>query len=201
MSERFKTACHECGVVVHIPKRPDASHYHCPRCRALLYRRGQPFSYIIVMAATAVVLFFPLTFLPILDLTIFGIETKVTLFRALWMVYEDGYRAIALLATLTGLLIPLGMMGLLLAILVPLRLGYRPRHVAHYYRLYEKARAWGMAEVYLVSIVVAIVKLYKMGTLQIGLGFYLFIFFFLTYYIATVWFNPEDIWFEDALDD
>jgi uncharacterized paraquat-inducible protein A len=59
---------------------------------------------------------------------------------------------------------------------------------------------WGMAEVYLISIVVSMVKLHKMGTLHIGLGFYVFIFFFIAYYITIVWFNPDDIWIDDALD-
>jgi paraquat-inducible protein A len=152
------------------------------------------------MAITALALFVPLTFLPILDLNIMGMDAQSTLFEALWMVYKDGYIFIAFLAMGTGLLAPVAMMLLLLAILVPLRWGYRPKSVALFYRAYEKMREWGMAEVYLISVVVAMVKLHGMGTLHIGPGFYIFIFFFLTFYITTVWFNPDDIWFEDDLD-
>jgi paraquat-inducible protein A len=152
------------------------------------------------MAATSLVLFLPLTFLPILDLNIMGLEARSTLFEALWMVYRDGYYFIAFVAMMTGLLIPVIMMTLLLLILVPLQRGYRPRHVAVWYRWYEHMRDWGMAEVYLISIVVSMVKLHGMGTLHIGMGFFMFIFFFITFYITTVWFNPDDIWFEDALD-
>ncbi|WP_456450739.1 paraquat-inducible protein A [Hydrogenimonas sp.] len=194
-----ETACKECGVIVRLPLHFGGSQYRCPRCDGLLYRRGQPFGYIIVMAATSLLLFAPLTFLPILDLNIMGLETRSTLFEALWMVYRDGYYGIAFVAMMTGLLIPVIMMALLLMILVPLRHGYRPRNVALYYRLYEKMREWGMAEVYLISIVVAMVKLHGMGTLHIGLGFYIFIFFFITFYITTVWFNPDDIWFDDEM--
>ncbi|WP_457596049.1 paraquat-inducible protein A [Hydrogenimonas sp.] len=196
-----ETACPECGVIVTIPKKMDFSRYHCPRCDGLLYRRGQKFSHIIVMAVTTLALFVPLTFLPILDLDIMGLEAKSTLFEALWMVYQDGYHLIAFISMLTGLLIPVFMMLLLLRILVPLHLGIRPKKVALYYRLYEKMREWGMAEVYLVAVVVAIVKLHKMGTLHIGAGFFDFLFFFITFYITTVWFNPDDIWLDDALEN
>jgi len=196
-----ETACKECGVIVNIPKKINFSQYRCPRCNALLYRRGQPFSYIITMAVTALLLFVPLTFLPILDLDIMGLQSSSTLFEALWMVYKDGFYFIAFVAMMTGLLIPVIMLILLLFILVPLKHGYRPQKVAFYYRLYEKMSDWGMAEVYLISIIVSMVKLHGMGTLHIGLGFYMFIFFFITFYITTVWFNPDDIWLDDAVDN
>ena len=199
-SQKIETACKECGIIVTLPKHLKGSQYRCPRCNGLIFRQGQPFGYIIVMAATSLVLFLPLTFLPILDLNIMGLEAKSTLFEALWMVYRDGYYFIAFVAMMTGLLIPVIMMTLLLLILVPLQRGYRPRHVAVWYRWYEHMRDWGMAEVYLISIVVSMVKLHSMGTLHIGMGFFMFIFFFITFYITTVWFNPDDIWFEDALD-
>lgn len=183
-----------------LPFHLSVSQYRCPRCDALVYRRGQPFMHIIIMAVTTLVLFIPLTFLPILDLNIMSLEAKATLFEALWMVYKDGYYFIALLSMFTGLLLPVFTMVLLLLILIPLQYGYRPEKVSLYYRIYEKMLDWGMVEVYLISIIVSIVKLHKMGTLHIGLGFYDFIFFFLTFYITTVWFNPDDIWTTDALE-
>ncbi len=195
-----ETACRECGILVHLPQHIDIFSYRCPRCRALLYRRGQPFGYVIVMAITALALYLPLSFLPILDLKILGLESKATLFEAIWKLYELGDVFIGVMALMTGMLIPAVMLVILLAILVPLHLGFRPKKISLFYRLYEKLSEWGMAEVYLISIVVAIVKLSGMGTLHIGPGFYLFIFFFLTFYITTVWFNPDDIWLDDALD-
>ena len=195
-----ETACKECGVLVKLPVTIDFSHFHCPRCHALLYRRGQPFKYVIVMAVTALALFTPLTFLPILDLNIMGLDSKATLFDAIFTLYRDGHPFIAAIALMTGVMVPVAMLVTLLAMLVPLELGYRPKTVARFYRLYEKMDEWGMAEVYLISIVVAMVKLNGMGSLHIGLGFYMFIFFFIAFYITTVWFNPDDIWLDDALD-
>ncbi|WP_286337297.1 paraquat-inducible protein A [Hydrogenimonas cancrithermarum] len=196
-----KTACPECGIVIDIPQRLDFSHYHCPRCKMLLHRRGQPFSHIIVMAFTTLLLAIPLTFLPILSLNIMGVESSATLVEVLWQLYQDGYTMIAIFTMLTAFAIPMGMMALLLMILVPLKMGYKPQRVALYYRIYETARRWGMVEVYLISIIVAIVKLHKMATLHVGFGLFIFVFFFITFYITTVWFNPDDIWDDDALAD
>jgi len=193
------TACRECGILVSMPEHLSLSQYRCPNCNALLHRRGQPFSHVIIMAAASLLLFVPLTFLPVLSLNIMGMQSEATLFEALWQLYRDGYHIIAVLSLMTGLLLPPIMMVLLLLILVPLRWGYRPQKVALYYRIYDHAREWGMAEVYLISIMVAIIKLSKMATLHVGLGLYMFVFFFITFYITTVWFNPDDIWDDDAL--
>ncbi|BDY12092.1 hypothetical protein HCR_04040 [Hydrogenimonas cancrithermarum] len=153
------------------------------------------------MAFTTLLLAIPLTFLPILSLNIMGVESSATLVEVLWQLYQDGYTMIAIFTMLTAFAIPMGMMALLLMILVPLKMGYKPQRVALYYRIYETARRWGMVEVYLISIIVAIVKLHKMATLHVGFGLFIFVFFFITFYITTVWFNPDDIWDDDALAD
>lgn len=193
------TACHQCGTLVSLPDHLHFSQYRCPRCDALLHRRGQPFSHIIIMAVTTLMLFVPLTFLPIMTLNILGMESSATLFQALWHLVYDGYGFIAFLSITTALLLPLGLMFLLLLILVPLATGGTPKRIALYYRLYEHAREWGMVEVYLISIVVAIVKLSDMAMLRVDAGLFIFIFFAMTFYITTVWFNPDDIWDNDAL--
>lgn len=130
-----------------------------------------------------------------------GMQSSATLFEALWRLFEDGYPMIALLSILTALLLPVTLMVLLLLILLPMRMGYRPRYVARYYRAYEHAIEWGMVEVYLISIAVAIIKLSDMAVLHIGPGLFVFIFFAMTFYITTVWFNPDDIWDSDAVRD
>lgn len=192
------TACPQCGTLVRVPSHFMRARYHCPRCKAMLHRKGQPFAYIIVMAVTTLMLFMPLTFLPILSLNVMGMERSATLFEALWQLFLDGYALIAIVSILTSLLLPVGMMVLLLSILIPLHMGKRPQNVAVYYRAYEHAREWGMVEVYLISTIVAVIKLSDMATLHIGAGLYVFIFFAVTFYITTVWFNPDDIWDEDA---
>jgi paraquat-inducible protein A len=196
-----QTACHECGVLVALPDHLSSSQYRCPRCDALLHRRGQPFSHIIVMAVSTLLLFIPLTFLPILSLEIMGMQSSATLFEALWHLVTDGYPVIAVLSIVTALVLPVSLMVLLLLILVPLRMGYRPNYVARYYRAYEHAREWGMVEVYLISVAVAIIKLSDMAALNVGPGLVIFIFFAMSFYITTVWFNPDDIWERDVVCD
>lgn len=56
-----------------------------------------------------------------------------------------------------------------------------------------------MAEVYMISIIVSIIKLQKMATLSIGLGFYFFLGFLIMMFLTMSLFNPYDVWNDDEL--
>lgn len=194
------SACPECGSLVTFPAHFSDARYHCPRCHALLHRRGQRLLYVIMMAATALILLVPLLFLPILNLNVMDMQSEATLMGTLWALYRSDYQMIAILMLFTGVIVPALMMLTLLLLLIPLRRHQRTGWHARLYHLYEHAKEWGMAEVYLLGILVSIIKLQKMASLYFGSGIIFFGLFSLVFYITVVWFNPEDIWDEDAID-
>ena len=190
-----QTACKECGIVIDEPKIDREHQYYCPRCMALTYRPGQEFKYVLMMAISALILFIPSITLPILTLNIAGITQTTTLIEAVLAFFSDGYDFIAFLVLLTGVIIPSVLLVLILSILLPIHFGIKAKKVAPAFVLYEHLSQWSMGEVYLISILVAIIKLQKMADLVIGMGFYLFSAFLLTMFIALTWFNPQDIWY------
>jgi len=189
-----KTACPECSIIVELNPIGFGHEYHCPRCSALLYRPGNRFRYIIVMAFTALVAFIPTIFLPILTLDLAGEVRSITLFDTIFSFFIGEHILLGLVALFTALIFPLAMLVLLLMILIPLHFGYSPKDIALFYRIYDKIKDWGMAEVYMLSIAVSTIKLTKMGELEVGSGFFLFILFLTCFYITLIWFNPDDIW-------
>ncbi len=195
-----ETACHECSIVVELDTIEFGHEYHCPRCSALLYRPGNHFSHIIVMAIASLITFIPTIFLPILTLDLAGETRSVTLFSTLFSFFVGDHILLGVVAFFSALVIPLSMIVLLLMILIPLQLGYPSKDIALFYRTYDKIKEWGMAEVYMLSIAVAIIKLAKMGELDIGYGFFLFVLFLICFYVTLIWFNPDDIWHKDELE-
>lgn len=125
-----------------------------------------------------------------------GMDRSVTLLEAVWFFTQDGYLLVALIAVAAGLLIPILLLGLIFFILGALLLGYTIRDVRLASRLYGTLRSWSMAEVYLISVFVAVVKLQGMATLDYDTGLFAFVFFLLTFYITIVWFNPQDLWWD-----
>jgi len=195
-----QTACKDCGVIIDIKSFDESSQYSCPRCHTVFYRPGESFDLVLVMAITALFFFIPASFLPIMTLTILGQHHSVTLLEAVWFFAEDGYMIIALIASGAGLVIPLLLLSLIIMMIVPIKLDHAPKYVRNFYRMYEHLSSWSMAEVYLISIFVAIIKLGGMAELELDFGLYSFCFFLITFYITIIWFNPNDLWAKYALE-
>ncbi len=198
---RYHSACKECGVLLEYDKEDIDHNYYCPRCGARIYAPGESFHHIIIMAITSLIAFIPAFFLPVLTLEMADQTVSTTLFGTIWQFYDDGNAFIAMLVLATGLLVPLSMMVLLLLLLVPLHYGKRLFCMKGVYHIYMQTRHWGMAEVYLISILVSVIKLQTMGDLSIDAGFFIFLFFLICFYITVIWFNPDDIWHGHALSD
>ena len=60
----------------------------------------------------------------------------------------------------------------LIYVLVPLRVGWRPRSIQTVYRIIDRLRPWGMLEVYMLGVLVAIVKLSELASIELGVAFW-----------------------------
>ena len=194
-----QTACRDCGVIIDIKSFDSTQQYACPRCHSTFYRSGESFDLVLVMAITAFLFFIPTIFMPIMTLTIMGQSHSVTVLEAVWFFVNDGYFIIAIIAGGSGVVIPLILLGLIIMMIIPYKLGHDKKNIQFIYRTYEHLSGWAMAEVYLISIFVAIIKLGGMAELTLDYGLYSFGFFLITFYITIIWFNPDDLWSHDEL--
>ncbi len=201
MSKSLKkiTICKDCGLVLNKPTMDYKHQFHCPRCNAIIYRFGQDYQVILLFAITSIIFFIPAIFLPLLSLEILELKQTTTLIKTLLIFFNNGYIAISILITFIGLIIPFCMLILILSILVPFRYGKKAKFVSKPLKLYRYLLEWQMAEVYMISIVVAIIKLQKIAILHIGFGFYFFLGFLIMMFLTMALFNPYDIWNENEV--
>jgi len=189
-----RTSCKDCGVIIEYDSFDAEHQYACPRCHSVFYRSGESFDLVLVMAITALLFFIPASFLPIMTLEILGQVHSVTLFEAVWFFVNDGYIIIAIIAASAGVVIPLFLLVLIIMMILSIKMGVKVDAIKFFFRTYSHLTAWAMAEVYLISIFVAIIKLGGMAELTLDFGLYSFFFFLITFYISITWFNPDDLW-------
>ena len=194
-----QTACSDCGIVIEVDSFDDSQQYSCPRCHSVFYRPGESFDLILVMAITSFLFFIPTTFLPIMTIEIMGQHHSVTLIEAVWYFAQDGYMIIAIIAAGAGIGVPLTLLVLIIMMIIPLKFGASSSNIRHFYRYYEHLSPWAMAEVYLIGMFVSIVKLSGMAKLDLDYGLYSFGFFIMAFFITLIWFNPDDIWKQNAV--
>ena len=152
--------CHACDLAHRLDSLAAKARVRCVRCRAELYRTNDgSLDTVIALAASALALFILANLYPLVALTVNGSTRMTTLIGAAEAYYEQGYGALAILVAFTAVVVPLTQILTLLYMLIPLRLGRAVPGQKVLYRLLAALRPWGMAEVFMLGAVVALVKL------------------------------------------
>ncbi|SAL09449.1 PqiA family integral membrane protein [Caballeronia peredens] len=167
--DRVLTACHECDLLQRETAVPPGGTLRCCRCRAVLYRRrGRGFDRALAFALAACVLWLISNAFPIVGLAVNGDLVETTLIGAVRVLYRDGMWPLAGLILITTVIMPalqaLGMVWLLL----PLHLKRRPYRADAVFRMLRIARNWGMTEVLMLGLLVAVVKLAHIASVVTG---------------------------------
>ncbi|MFL9982599.1 paraquat-inducible protein A [Paraburkholderia sediminicola] len=197
-------ACHECDLLQRESAVPPAGTLRCCRCHAELYR-AHPDSTARALAftLTCVVLFFISNLYPIVGLAVNGDLVETTLLGAVRVLYKDGMWPIAGLVFATTFLMPLLQMTAMAYLLVPLQLNRRPYHADLVFRLMHLAQPWGMTEVLILGMLVALVKLAHIASVVPGVALWSFGALMLLLAAAASAFDPRALWqrmgsFDDA---
>lgn len=188
-------ACHECDLVHRIPPVPERAAARCVRCGGVLLRtKPDSIDRTISLTLAGIVLFVVACSFPFLSMENAGIVQETALFTGIYNLYKQKMVLLATLVLLTCVLIPLAQMLGLLYIMVPVKWNRPARHMIRVFRLYLHLQPWGLMEVYLIGILVALVKLGKMATIVPGLSviaFGLLVFVLAGAYSAV---DPHLVW-------
>ncbi len=190
----IKKECNYCGTIVEIVRVSRDTDYLCPECKSLVYRRGQPFQHVFFLSITSLLLFFWMLPSPLITIKILNIERSVSFVSGLGYLIESGRYLTAIILGLSVIVIPYAMLVLRIAVMVAVRIKAMSPSVFRLLELYRKIHEWNMAEVYLVGILIAIIKLRSLAEITVGTGTLLFLLFIITFYISVEWFNPNDVY-------
>ena len=86
-----------------------------------------------------------------------------------------GFHLVAILVLLTGVLIPFFKLGLLFGTSASLHSGIRFPGLAWMFRSYRAMDEWGMLEVYMLGILIAVFKLQDLAAVSYGTGLFCFV--------------------------
>jgi paraquat-inducible protein A len=188
-------ACPECDLLMRKPSLEEGERAECPRCGYELFilrRAVVPRSLALVIAA--LLLYIPANFLPIMQLNLLGQSSQDTVWSGVLGLYDSGMQGIALVVFLSSMAVPLLKLLCQLLVLLSIQLDLGRSYGLLFYRIYHHMREWGMLEVYLMGILVAMVKLMDLADLSLGLGLFCFIALLLVQVWLEVTMSPHQIW-------
>ncbi|WP_060512969.1 paraquat-inducible protein A [Pseudomonas sp. NBRC 111124] len=188
-------ACHECDLLMRKPVLQHGEKAQCPRCGYELYaHRHNVVNRSLALVLTALLLFVPANFLPIMQLHLLGQTSDDTVWSGVLGLYNSEMRGVAVVVFLCSMAIPLLKLLCQLAVLLSIRLNVGRSYGLLFYRIYHHLRDWGMLEVYFMGVLVAIVKLVDLAELSVGLGLFCFISLLLIQVWLEVVMSPHQIW-------
>jgi paraquat-inducible protein A len=123
-----------------------------------------------------------------------GTVLETTLITGTIILSQQSMAGVAILVLLTSMLLPCLLLGALVYVLWPMKVGHRLPANRRVFRLALSLRPWSMTEVFLLGILVSVFKLAKMATIIPGTA--LFAFLALVFVLAAVntFLVPITIW-------
>lgn len=202
LSVHVLVACPECDLLMRKPVLALGERAQCPRCGYELFtQRPKVLVRSLALVLAALLLYIPANFLPILELDLLGNSTRDTMWGGVLSLYNSGMHSVALVVFLCSMAIPL--LKLLCQLLVLLSIHWRVGRAYGLllYRIYHHLRDWGMLEVYLLGILVAIVKLMDIADLSLGIGLGCLIGLIVVQIWLEVSMSPQQIWLALSEED
>lgn len=170
-------ACPTCDALHLAGSVPVGAKGRCTRCGTVLAApRERAMTQIVMLAATSLVLMVAAVFFPFLEISAGGMTRKSSVLDAA-MAFSDGV-TLPLTIAVAGFIIVLPALRLALIIyaVAPMAFGWHAaRHAIPAYRLAEALRPWAMAEIFVIGVAVALVKVGGLATLHIGIAFWAFV--------------------------
>lgn len=187
-------ACEECDAVHRRSTLDRKEVAFCSCCGAELERDMSAYgTSVLPLAIASLFMYVIANVFPIVEMELQGIASRTTLIGSVFFLNSEGMPFVASLVLATTVLFPLLQLLALIYLLVSAaRSGYHPAFNL-LARLLQTLRPWGMVEVFLLGVIVALVKLTNMATVIPGVA--LWAFGALTVLLAAVSsFNPRYIW-------
>ncbi len=196
--------CHSCHLLCRLPAAAADSGLECPRCGAVLHRRkpgsiGRTWALVVA----AVILYVPANLLPITRTASLGHVQEDTIMSGVIYFIQSGSWPIALVIFVASIFVPLMKLLILCYLLLSVQLRWAGRKVdrTRLYRITELVGRWSMVDVYVVTLMVALVKLGAVASLDAKPGGVYFAAVVIVTMFAAQSFDPRLIWDAEEVAD
>jgi len=202
MPDRHKrhhlAGCHACGLVLDLSGQ---AHAACPRCGSHMHhRKRDSLNRTWALVITAFILYIPANLFPVMTVISFGRGHPDTILSGVKAFIEADMWPLALLVFFASVTVPmLKLWGLVfLLISVQRKSSWRLRDRAVLFRIIESVGRWSMIDIFMISILIALVKLEAIATIEPGIGATSFAGVVVVTMIASMMFDPRLMW--DAVE-
>ncbi len=189
-------SCHDCGKLARMPGG-HVRGVRCPRCGAALHlRKPNSLQRTWALVIAAAICYVPANLLPVMTVTSLGKPTADTIMSGVVYFLEHGDWPLALVIFTASIFVPMMKLAILVFLLISVqrRSSWRPVERTRMYRLTEAIGRWSMVDIYVITIMVALVRLGNLATIEASAGAVFFGAVVVITIFAAESFDPRIIW-------
>jgi len=189
------TSCHSCHLLCERGKH--ASGRLCPRCGAGLHdRKPNSIARTWALVLAAIIFYIPANLLPITTVISLGQAQSDTIMSGVIYFVHSGMWPIALVIFVASVFVPLLKLLILILLLISVqhKSSWRRKDRTVLYRITEIIGRWSMVDIFVVTILVALVHLGGLATIHAGPGAIFFGAVVVITIFAAMSFDPRLIW-------
>jgi len=191
-------ACDTCGLVQRVPAMAPGATAECARCGFRVARGlgGSSLARTAAFSLAALMFYLPANLYPILRLEWYGTHSENTAWDGAIALFRQGQPVIGVIVFLASIVVPLLKLLALFYLVATVRfrsVAWR-RSRAWIFRALELIGPWAMLDVFVMSVLVALVKLGELATVLPGRGLFSFTAVAVLTIMASLSFDPRLIW-------
>lgn len=187
--------CHHCDALVG-ESLLDLND-HCPRCHSSVRKRiPGSFQRTLALLVAATILYVPANTLPIMTTVQLGAPSSDTIISGVVHLFESGNAGIAIVVFVASIVVPIAKIIAMAYLLWAVKRGPvgNPRHQAILYRITEFVGRWSMIDVFVVTLLVALVQFGVLANIEPGGAIVCFAGVVVLTMLAAETFDPRLLW-------
>ena len=169
--------CHKCHTVHEKFELKDKEKAFCSRCNVLLYQHDeQMINKALALVSTAFIALFIAFEFTIVTINIQGLEQSLTFSSLFVTIVEHEQYVIGVMFLFLIVILPITILLATLILLFFLKIekaGYLTKRLLI---LLARLKPWSMVDIFFISLLVAMVKLFDVANIEVGIAFIAFIF-------------------------
>lgn len=190
-------ACEACGLVQRLDNLPPRHRACCARCDAILAKHHvNSRARTLALTLSALFLYAPANIYPIMTMEYMGRHTENTVWGGVKALYQDRMWYVAIIVFAASMVIPLLKLLALFFLVASRSMRWRKMR-ARIFKITCRIGPWAMLDVFLLSVLVALIRFGRFATVIPGPGIIAFTSVVVLTILAAESFDPRIIWQED----
>ena len=197
--------CHQCYTLHEEVPIKDGTKALCSGCGGILYRYDSKLiDHGLALSITGLIFFVLANVFPLVKIELLGHEQFITIPKTFIALFDNGFYVVGLLCTFLIFIFPLMIFGINVFLFTLLKAKKGEKLSKDLLILLSHITPWSMSDIFLISILVALVKLIGYAQIHMGIAFWALMVFVLldlyitkTIHVSEMWMLRKRVYLEE----